>query len=85
MESVEPDQLFDAVKENVTALVPKHIIPDDIVSSISYILGLPFGIGTTDGKDALAVGLQLFAVDGKAVVFQHIAEIHAPREEGDVH
>ena len=36
--SVEPDQLFDAVKENVAALVPKHIIPDDIVSSISYML-----------------------------------------------
>jgi len=51
--SVEPDQLFDAVKENVAALVPKHIIPDDIVSSISYMLGLPYHIGTVDDIDHL--------------------------------
>ena len=51
--SVEPDQLFDAVKENVAALVPKHIIPDDVVSSINYMLGLPFGIGSTDDIDHL--------------------------------
>ena len=51
--SVEPDQLFEAVKENVGALVPKHIIPDDIVSSVSYMLGLPYGIGTTDDIDHL--------------------------------
>ncbi len=53
MNSVEPDQLFDAVKENVAALVPKHIIPDDIVSSVSYMLGLPYGIGFTDDIDHL--------------------------------
>ena len=51
--SVEPDQLFDAVKENVASLVPKHIIPDDVVSSINYMLGLPFGIGSTDDIDHL--------------------------------
>jgi len=51
--SVSPDDLFEAVKENVSALVPKHIIPDDIVSSINYLLGLPFGIGTTDDIDHL--------------------------------
>ena len=51
--SVSEDQLFEAVKENVAALVPKHIIPDDIVSSINYMLGLPFGIGTTDDIDHL--------------------------------
>ena len=53
MESVTEDELFDAVKENVAALVPKHIIPDDIVSSVNYMLGLPFGIGTTDDIDHL--------------------------------
>ncbi len=53
IESVEPDQLFEAVKENASALVPKHIIPDDIISSISYMLGLPYGIGTTDDIDHL--------------------------------
>ena len=53
MSSVEPDQLFDAVKENVAELVPKHIIPDDIISSVNYMLGLPYGIGTTDDIDHL--------------------------------
>jgi DNA-directed RNA polymerase subunit beta len=43
MESVSGDELFDAVKENIAALVPKHIIPDDIVSSVNYMLGLPYG------------------------------------------
>ena len=51
--SVDADKLFDAVKENVAALVPKHIIPDDIVSSVNYMLGLPFGIGSTDDIDHL--------------------------------
>ncbi|MDO5436151.1 MAG: DNA-directed RNA polymerase subunit beta [Clostridia bacterium] len=53
IENVEPDQLFQAVKENAAALVPKHIIPDDIVSSISYMIGLPYGIGHTDDIDHL--------------------------------
>ena len=53
MESVEPDQLLEAVKENVSSLVPKHIIADDIVASISYLLGLPYGLGFTDDIDHL--------------------------------
>nr|AHF24523.1 DNA-directed RNA polymerase, beta subunit [uncultured bacterium Contig28b] len=51
--SVDEDQLFDAVRENVASLVPKHIIPDDIVSSVNYMLGLPYGIGSTDDIDHL--------------------------------
>ena len=53
IENVSEDKLFEAVKENVAELVPKHIIPDDIVSSINYMLGLPYGIGTTDDIDHL--------------------------------
>ena len=53
MESVGEDELFEAVKENAAALVPKHIIPDDIVSSINYMLGLPYGIGSIDDIDHL--------------------------------
>ena len=53
MESVEPDQLLEAVRENASELVPKHILADDIVASISYMLGLPYGIGTTDDIDHL--------------------------------
>ena len=50
---MEPDQLLEAVKENVSSLVPKHIIADDIVASISYLLGLPYGLGFTDDIDHL--------------------------------
>ena len=53
MDSVSEDQLLEAVKENAAALVPKHIIPDDIISSVSYMLGLPYGIGSTDDIDHL--------------------------------
>ena len=53
MESVEPDQLMEAVRENVSSLVPKHIIADDIVASVSYLLGLPYGLGFTDDIDHL--------------------------------
>ncbi|PID82226.1 MAG: DNA-directed RNA polymerase subunit beta [Clostridiales bacterium] len=34
-------------------LVPKHIIVDDILATISYILGLPYGVGYTDDIDHL--------------------------------
>ena len=53
MSSVEPDQLKEAIRENVHSLVPKHILTDDIVSSVSYLLGLPYGIGFTDDIDHL--------------------------------
>ena len=42
-----------AVRENLSVLVPKYIYIDDIVASISYQLGLPFGIGRTDDIDHL--------------------------------
>ena len=53
IDSVEPDQLLEAVRENASQLVPKHILADDIVASISYMLGLPYGIGFTDDIDHL--------------------------------
>ena len=41
------------VTEQAGNLVPKHIIIDDIVASISYLLGLPHGIGSVDDIDHL--------------------------------
>ena len=41
------------LNENLAALMPKHILIDDIVSSISYLLTLPYGVGTTDDIDHL--------------------------------
>ncbi|MBQ1302463.1 MAG: DNA-directed RNA polymerase subunit beta [Firmicutes bacterium] len=43
----------EAIMSNKSRLVPKHILTDDIVASVSYILGLPYGIGTTDDIDHL--------------------------------
>ena len=34
-------------------LIPRHIIPDDMVASVSYLVGMPYGIGTTDDIDHL--------------------------------
>lgn len=45
--------LRDALKSHVHDLSPKHILPEDIVASISYLLGLPYGIGFTDDIDHL--------------------------------
>ena len=53
IESVEPDQLKQVVADSVAQLVPKHILDDDIVASVSYMLGLPYGIGATDDIDHL--------------------------------
>ena len=39
--------------ENHAALMPKHILIDDIVASISYLLSLPYGVGRTDDIDHL--------------------------------
>ncbi len=41
------------LKEHVYDLIPRHIVPDDIVASISYLIGLPYDIGTTDDIDHL--------------------------------
>ncbi len=46
-------ELKAAVRENLSVLVPKYIYIDDIVASINYQLGLPFGIGKTDDIDHL--------------------------------
>ncbi len=41
------------IKKNIHRLIPKHIIRDDIYSTISYELGLTYGIGDVDDIDHL--------------------------------
>ncbi len=50
---LEGDELKEMVRSRVHDLVPKHIITEDIVASVSYLLGLPYGIGFTDDIDHL--------------------------------
>lgn len=47
------EKLKEAVCENLTNLVPKHIIKDDIFATINYINNLAHGVGTTDDIDHL--------------------------------
>ncbi len=53
LEQVDEASLPQALRENLSHLIPKHILIDDIVSSISYMIGLPYGVGTTDDIDHL--------------------------------
>ncbi|MCL2545554.1 MAG: DNA-directed RNA polymerase subunit beta, partial [Clostridia bacterium] len=50
---VAPEDLKQAVQENAALLVPKHILIDDIVASVSHLIGLPYGVGHTDDIDHL--------------------------------
>ena len=47
------DEKRELIRERKDDLVPKHIIIDDIFSSINYLLCLAQGVGTTDDIDHL--------------------------------
>ena len=58
LEMAEQENMDELAKtrllnENLAALMPKHILIDDIVASISYLLSLPYGVGRTDDIDHL--------------------------------
>ena len=53
MEQYSGEALKEACKERVLDLLPKHITKADVLTSINYLLGLPYGIGTTDDIDHL--------------------------------
>jgi len=48
-----PDTLQENLRANLSRLMPKHILPDDMIASISYLVGLPYGIGSCDDIDHL--------------------------------
>ena len=43
----------EEIKKNINRLIPKHIVKDDIFATISYELGLPYGVGYVDDIDHL--------------------------------
>ena len=58
LETAEQEGMDELAKirllhESLSALMPKHILIDDIVASISYLLNLPYGVGLTDDIDHL--------------------------------
>ena len=52
-EAKNKDALKKLVEENVDKLMPKHITIDDIISTVSYNLGLRHGVGEIDNIDHL--------------------------------
>ncbi|MEG1524769.1 MAG: DNA-directed RNA polymerase subunit beta [Clostridia bacterium] len=54
-EAAELDEaaLKTFIKEHTSDLIPRHIIPDDMIASVSYLVGMPYGIGRTDDIDHL--------------------------------
>ena len=52
-ESMDEDELKALLKAHVYDLIPRHILPDDMIASISYLIGMNYGIGRTDDIDHL--------------------------------
>ena len=52
-EGMDEEELKALLKEHVYDLIPRHILPDDMIASISYIIGMNYGIGRTDDIDHL--------------------------------
>ena len=47
------ESIKEQIKKNIHNLIPKHIIRDDIYATVSYELGLAYGVGHTDDIDHL--------------------------------
>ena len=53
LDTTEPEKLHKVLKEREEELVPKHVTTEDMIASISYLLGLDYGIGEIDDIDHL--------------------------------
>ena len=51
--SEDAEELAEAIKRNVSELIPKHITKEDILASINYNIHLEYGIGHDDDIDHL--------------------------------
>jgi DNA-directed RNA polymerase subunit beta len=49
----DENAIKEEIKKNIHKLIPKHIVRDDIYGTISYELGLAYGIGNVDDIDHL--------------------------------
>ena len=49
----DKDSIREAIAANVDVLIPKHITVDDIFATVSYFIGLNYGIGNVDDIDHL--------------------------------
>ncbi|MBU3181446.1 DNA-directed RNA polymerase subunit beta [Clostridium psychrophilum] len=51
--NTDEESIKEQLKLNKTRLIPKHIIKDDMYATVSYELGLPYGVGNIDDIDHL--------------------------------
>ena len=51
--SDQPEELAEAIKRNISSLIPKHVTKEDILASINYNIHLEYGIGHDDDIDHL--------------------------------
>ncbi|MGL5258774.1 MAG: DNA-directed RNA polymerase subunit beta [Lachnospiraceae bacterium] len=47
------EELAEAIKRNITELIPKHVTKEDVLASINYNIHLEYGIGNEDDIDHL--------------------------------
>ncbi len=47
------EEQLSAIEEKMSTLVPRHIVPADIIASFSYILNVNWGVGNVDDIDHL--------------------------------
>ena len=52
-ENEEPEDIKEAIKQEIHELIPKHITKEDILASINYNMHLEYGLGTDDDIDHL--------------------------------
>ncbi len=49
----DPEELKEAIRSQVSELIPKHITREDIFASINYNMHLEYGVGSSDDIDHL--------------------------------
>ncbi|MCI8413703.1 MAG: DNA-directed RNA polymerase subunit beta [Clostridia bacterium] len=49
----DENALYELIKENADRLVAKHLLVDDVVATINYLIGLRYGVGYVDNIDHL--------------------------------
>ena len=53
LENTDKKDLAKAIEERIEELVPKHIVTEDMISSINYLLNLQYDLGRVDDIDHL--------------------------------
>ena len=53
VETTEPEKLVKVLQQREEELIPKHVTTEDMIASVSYLLGLDHGLGEIDDIDHL--------------------------------